>query len=122
MNTDATPLRLSPTARAALKRATAHPEHRVALPALPAAARNGVIRSMLRAGLVEEVATEGEDGAVPKLRATAVGLLAVGLQAPHEVVGPDNVRWSPTVGQFDGLVKLGPGCCQAANLIMLPTP
>jgi hypothetical protein len=32
------------------------------------------------------------------------------------------VRWSPTVGQFDGLVKLGPGCCQAANLIMLPTP
>jgi hypothetical protein len=41
--------------------------------------------------------------------------------------GPGNrrqvtLRWSPTVGQFDGLVKLGPGCCQAANLIMLPTP
>jgi hypothetical protein len=32
------------------------------------------------------------------------------------------LRWSSTVGQFDGLVKLGPGCCQAANLIMLPTP
>ena len=28
------------------------------------------------------------------------------------------LRWSPSVGQFDGLVKLGPGCRQAANLIV----
>jgi hypothetical protein len=151
MNTDVTALRLSRTARTSLEGAAAHPEHWVELPALPAAARNGVVRSMLRAGLVEEVASEGGNGAVPTLRATAVGLKAVRHDASHERAWPDIrplqaqvdsdsgatifatgeadlaqsqalVRWSPTVGQFDGLVKLGPGCCQAANLIMLPTP
>jgi len=32
------------------------------------------------------------------------------------------LRWTHPVGQFDGLVKLGPGYCQAANLINSPTP
>jgi hypothetical protein len=32
------------------------------------------------------------------------------------------LRWSPAVGQFDGLDKLGPGCPQAANLVMSPAP
>jgi hypothetical protein len=66
MSTSATPLRLSPTARATLEGAAAHPDHRVELPSLPAAVRNGVIRSMLRAGLVEEVATKGRMGLCPR--------------------------------------------------------
>jgi hypothetical protein len=33
-----------------------------------------------------------------------------------------NLRWPPSVGQFDGLVKLGPGCRQAANSCMSPAP
>jgi hypothetical protein len=88
--TDATSSRLFPTARTALVGAAAHPEHRVALPALPTAARNGVIRSLLRAGLIKEVESEGKDGAVPTLRATAAGLLAVALQASQEVAAPDS--------------------------------
>jgi hypothetical protein len=35
-------------------------------------------------------------------------------------VGP--LRWSLEFGQFAGLVKLGPGCRQAANRIMSLTP
>ena len=73
-----TPSRLSPTARAALQGAADHPDHRVELPPLPVAARNGVIRSMLRAGLVEEVQADG--GSPPALRATAAGLEAVAVQ------------------------------------------
>lgn len=33
-----------------------------------------------------------------------------------------SLRWSRSVGQFDGLVKLGPGYRQAANLINSPIP
>jgi len=35
---------------------------------------------------------------------------------------PEQMRWSRSVGQFDGLVKLGPGYRQAANLINSPIP
>jgi hypothetical protein len=34
----------------------------------------------------------------------------------------DEVRWPPSVGQFDGLDKLGPGSCQAANLVISSAP
>ena len=86
MSADATPSRLSPTARTALEGAADHPDHRVELPPLPAAARNGVIRSMLRAGLVEEVQTDGE--AAPTLRATTAGLRAVAVQPASVGVVP----------------------------------
>ncbi len=33
-----------------------------------------------------------------------------------------HVRWSPTVGQFGGLDKLGPDCCQAAKFSTSPPP
>jgi hypothetical protein len=109
MSADATPTRLSATARTALEGAADHPEHRVELPVLPAAARNGVIRSMLRAGLVEEVASVGEDGAVPKLRATAAGLLAVAFQVSQEVAGPyDEPRQAPSKIEGGGSVVLPP--------------
>ena len=78
MSTNATPIRLSPTARTALQSAADHPDHQVELPPLPAAARTGVIRSILRAGLVEEV--PAKTGAAPSLRATAAGLEAVAVQ------------------------------------------
>ena len=45
-------------------------------------------------------------------------LTAAQLAAKHGI----HLRWPPTVGQFDGLDKLGPGCRQAANLIISPTP
>ena len=35
---------------------------------------------------------------------------------------PRRLRWSRPVGQFGGRVKLGPGCCQAANLSVIPAP
>ncbi len=81
-----TPSRLSPTARAALQGAADHPDHRVELPPLPVAARNGVIRSMLRAGLVEEVQADG--GSPPALRATAAGLEAVAGEPADAAVVP----------------------------------
>ena len=42
--------------------------------------------------------------------------------APQQGYYPQQLRWSPLVGQFDGLVKLGPGCCQAANLVVSSAP
>jgi hypothetical protein len=56
---------------------------------------------MLRAGLVEEVASEGE--AVPTLRAMALGLPAVGLQASEEVAEANNEPLqAPSVSQGGG--------------------
>ena len=33
-----------------------------------------------------------------------------------------NLTWSPTIGQFGGLDKLGPGCRQAAIFSTSPSP
>jgi hypothetical protein len=59
----------------------------------------------------------------PTGRPKTGGLYATALEARDRLLADERrlVRWSPTVGQFDGLVKLGPGCRQAANLIMSPT-
>ena len=77
---------LSPTARALLTAAVAHPSHAAILPAaLPVAAQRAVARSMLKAGLVEEVPAESaedawrtEAGEGIAVRATGAGLAAIG--------------------------------------------
>ena len=67
---------LSDTARFILTAASNHPE-RLALPPahLPAAAKQTVIRSLLKTGLLEEVLVEGGQ---PSWRVTDAGLLAIG--------------------------------------------
>ena len=67
---------LSDTARAVLNDSSDHPD-RLALPPpnLPAAAQRAVVRSLLKAGLLEEVAAGGGQ---PSWRVTDAGLLAIG--------------------------------------------
>jgi hypothetical protein len=75
---------LSASARAVLTLAALRGDKLVQLPRLPAAAARQVIRSMLNAGLVEDLAAEtmdpayvwrtGQDGQALALRATALGL------------------------------------------------
>jgi len=90
--------KLSPTARAILTTA-ADRDDRVALPPerLPAAARRAVVQSMLKAGLIEEVAADDdqpawrttERGERFALRVTDAGLSAVAVEsAPHEAAQP----------------------------------
>ncbi len=84
-----TPIKLSDTARAVLEHAATRKDHLVRPPSLPAAARQKVVRSLLNRGLVEEVPAPvtdgayawrtGEDGVVLMLRATPIGLAAIGL-------------------------------------------
>ena len=35
---------------------------------------------------------------------------------PKPLIRDETVRWSPWLGQFGGLAKLGSDCCQAANV------
>ena len=75
---------LSETGAAVLRAAADHPA-RVAVPPerLPAASRNAVIASLLRAGLLEEVGPTGE-GSLRVLRITQVGLAAIGQEPRAE--------------------------------------
>ena len=88
-----TTIKLSDTARAVLEHAVIRTDHLVRPPALPAAARQNVVRSLLNRGLVQEVPASitdgayawrtGEDGVVLMLRATPIGLAVIGLaEAP----------------------------------------
>lgn len=79
---------LSPSAQAVLTAAAADPSHAAILPTtLPVAAQRAVARSMLKAGLIEEVPVEDatsawrttEAGQQLTLRATQSGLAAIGL-------------------------------------------
>ena len=47
--------------------------------------------------------------------------LAASARVVHELEKAEVMRWTRPVGQFGGLVKLGPGCCQAASFTM-PIP
>jgi hypothetical protein len=81
------PKKLSDTARALLTSAAMRDDHLIQLPRLPVAAARQVIRSLLNAGLAEEVSAPiddaayawrtGEDGCVLVLRATVLGLAGV---------------------------------------------
>jgi Protein of unknown function (DUF3489) len=85
-----TPKKLSDTARAVLTLAATRTDILVRLPSLPMAAARQVVRSLLNAGLVEEVPApiadaayawrNGEDGAPLMLRATESGLVRIGMQ------------------------------------------
>ena len=69
---------LSPTQAGILSTAAQHPAQLAeAPPNLPAAARNAVLQSMLRAGFLEEVSNPEGDPAMV-LRITPAGLRAVG--------------------------------------------
>ena len=50
------------------------------------------------------------------LAAAVVGGVEAAQELLEVAMGVDGVRWPPSVGQFDGLDKLGPGCRQAASL------
>jgi hypothetical protein len=92
--TEASP-KLSTTARNVLSLAATRDDHMVRVPQLPVAAARQVIRSMLNAGLVEEVVTTvkdadlawrtGDSGEALMLRATEVGLARVSEPAAAEV-------------------------------------
>src|ERR1700722_19787789 len=81
------PKRLSDTGRAPLTSAAMRDDHLIQLPRLPVAAARQVIRSLLNAGLAEEVPAPiddaayvwrtGDDGGVLMLRATELGLAGV---------------------------------------------
>ena len=72
---------LSPTQLQILTSANQHPARLAEAPAyLPAAARNAVLQSMLRAGLLEEVSTD--EGTA--LRITEAGLAALGAPGASE--------------------------------------
>lgn len=86
---------MTDTVRAVLAAAAEQPAYLVVLPnRLPAAARQAVARSMLRAGLLEEMPAAdewpvwrtGEDGQRQNLRATQAGLGAVGTPATSVVI------------------------------------
>ena len=88
------PNTLSTSARTLLSTAAARAD-RLALPPerLPAAARRAVVRSLLKAGLIEEVAADDEQSAWRTtesgerfaLRVTHAGLTAAAVEsAPHE--------------------------------------
>src|SRR4051812_18731205 len=89
--------KLSTTARAVLTHAAARDDH-LALPPerLPAAARRAVVQSLLKAGLVEEVAAEAaqqawrttEGGERCAVRVTDAGLSAVGVEVAETAPGP----------------------------------
>jgi hypothetical protein len=91
------PKKLFDTARALLIMAATRNDHLIALPKLPVAATRQVVRSLLNSGLAEEVPTPiedtgyawrtGEDGGVPMLRATMVGLAHI---AVNERTPPDS--------------------------------
>jgi hypothetical protein len=78
------PKKLSDTARTLLTAAAMRNDYLIALPKLPVAAARQVVRSLLNAGLAEEVPAPisdpgyawrtGEDGDVLVLRATALGI------------------------------------------------
>src|ERR1700692_4653922 len=78
------PKKLSDTARALLTSAAMRDDHLIQLPRLPVGAARQLIRSLLNAGLAEEVPAPiddaayawrtGEDGGILMLRATELGL------------------------------------------------
>ena len=82
------PKKLSDTARALLTVAATRCDHLIRPPRLPIAAARQVVRSLLNAGLAEEVPAPiddagygwrtGKDGGVLVLRATALGLAQLG--------------------------------------------
>ncbi|HYF08581.1 MAG TPA: DUF3489 domain-containing protein [Acetobacteraceae bacterium] len=131
-------MKLSDTARVLLSRASQHPERLAEPPRhLPAAAREAVVRSLLKQGLLEEVPAprerralawrQDEDGAQVVLRITDAGLRAIGVEvepttAPDErqgaappIIAGDISRPSeaerdlPTAGQGESLAASGPG-------------
>src|SRR3954451_11170685 len=81
------PKKLSETARALLTAAAARDDHLIRPPQLPAAAARQVVRSLLNAGLAEEIPAavedagyvwrEADDGADLMLRATTFGLACI---------------------------------------------
>jgi hypothetical protein len=80
---------LSPTQTQIVSAAVQHPERLAeAPPNLPVAARNAVLQSMLRAGLLEEV--PGAEGTA--LRITEVGLAALGERSTAETAGEGDVE------------------------------
>lgn len=97
-----TPKKLSETARALLTCAASRPDHLMHSPQLPVAAARQVVRSLLKAGFVQEVpASKGDptdawridaDGVPVRLQATPLGLAAIGttpgtdLSPPSEAV------------------------------------
>jgi hypothetical protein len=88
--------KLSITARTVLTLAAERDDHLVRAPQLPVAAARQVIRSLVHAGLVEEIAAPvddagfawrtADDGAALMLRATATGLASIGKTASTEAL------------------------------------
>jgi hypothetical protein len=102
------PKKLSDTARALLTVAATRGDHLIRPPKLPIVAARQVVRSLLNAGLVEEVPARvndagyawrtGEDGEVLMLRATALGLARVG-EGETGIPTPEPIAaetWEPT--------------------------
>jgi hypothetical protein len=103
---------LSATARSVLASAAEHPRRMALPPKLPAAAQRAVIRSLLKAGLLEEVpAPDGEpqftwrhaaDGNGLALRVTVAGCTAVGAEYPTDTAGaPDAAPIDPVADPAD---------------------
>jgi hypothetical protein len=90
---ETTTMTLSDTRTLILRQAAEHAAGLAPLPKIPAAARNAVLRSMLKIGLLEEVPApeehvqrgwrQDETGAWIALSITDVGLTAIGLEPSH---------------------------------------
>ncbi|HYF07420.1 MAG TPA: DUF3489 domain-containing protein [Acetobacteraceae bacterium] len=107
--------RLSDTARVLLSRASQHAERLAEPPKhLPAAARDAVVRSLLKQGLLAEVPAPREhralawrqngDGVQIALRITEAGLRAIGVELPEEqpaLAPPPEEVWQPSEAARD---------------------
>jgi hypothetical protein len=101
MSTD-NPITLSPSARATLEAAAHHPERLAQPPAMPTAARNAVLRSLERAGLIEKMEAQGE---VVVFRATEAGLAAV--TSPATAASPAAAAGPPTAPPMTAQARQG---------------
>ncbi|HYF08037.1 MAG TPA: hypothetical protein VD970_10475 [Acetobacteraceae bacterium] len=137
-------MKLSDTARVILSRASQHPEHLAEPPKrLPAAARDAVVRSLLKQGLLAEVPAprehlalawlQDEDGVQIALRITDTGLRGIGVEvapataldeqqgaAPHIIAGDisqsrEAERDLPTAGLRESLAPSAPSARSAPN-------
>ena len=99
------PKKLSETARALLTAAAARDDHLIRPPQLPAAAARQVVRSLLNAGLAEEIPAaiddagyvwrQGDDGSDLMLRATHLRLACLLAEDSSSVVPTHGSDSSP---------------------------
>ena len=120
------PKKLSETARALLTAAALRDDHLIRPPQLPAAAARQVVRSLLNAGLAEEIPApvedagyvwrQGDDGSDLMLRATDLGLARI-----REAEGSVPVQTQQRRRSWPGLTRMGRLAAEQPRVGDVPT-